>query len=236
MYNILLAVAYLHNLGIVHRDLKPENILLVSKDSEVDIKLADFGVAKEERGGRGTFCGSMSYIAPEVLQRRDTVMGRGKYGKGADMWSLGVIAYIVLTCCPPFEEESNIPLQEQVKRVIKFAQREWKDKSMMCKDLVAGLLTVDERTRLTAQQALKHPWFNEIRRTKKAAFPPPPSMVAHISSLGELSLTGSTKRKHSQEVGNELRVITNINEKQRQEKKHKREAPPLAASNTLMSS
>ena len=234
MYNILLAVAYLHKQGIVHRDLKPENILLVSKDSEVDIKLADFGVAKEERGGRGTFCGSMSYIAPEVLKRRDTVMGQGRYGKGADMWSLGVIAYIVLTCCPPFEEGSSVPMQEQVKRVMKFAENDWRDKSVICKDLVAGLLTVDERTRLTAQQALKHPWFNQIRKSK-ATFAPPPSMVAHISSLGELSLTGSTKRKHSQEVGNELRVITNMNEKQRQDKKHKMDVSAMNVSNTLVS-
>jgi hypothetical protein len=90
---ILTAVHYLHEeRGIVHRDLKPENILVVDRQSDVNIKLTDFGVAKNMTSeGLKTFCGTPQYFAPEVLRRHNTVKGAGRYGKEIDCWSIGVI-------------------------------------------------------------------------------------------------------------------------------------------------
>jgi serine/threonine protein kinase len=86
-------VHYLHEeRGIVHRDLKPENILVVDRQSDVNIKLTDFGVAKNMTSeGLKTFCGTPQYFAPEVLRRHNTVKGAGRYGKEIDCWSIGVI-------------------------------------------------------------------------------------------------------------------------------------------------
>lgn len=75
------------------RDLKPENILLVGRDNDVDVKITDFGLAKRaNKEGLKTFCGTPQYFAPEVLKRRNTVLGVGRYGKEADMWSVGELA------------------------------------------------------------------------------------------------------------------------------------------------
>ncbi|CAM9938226.1 unnamed protein product, partial [Hapterophycus canaliculatus] len=90
LFRVLTAVDYLHSQDIVHRDLKPENILLVGRDNDVDVKITDFGLAKRaNKEGLKTFCGTPQYFAPEVLKRRNTVLGVGRYGKEADMWSVG---------------------------------------------------------------------------------------------------------------------------------------------------
>ena len=116
--NILVAVKFLHDQNIVHRDLKPENILMTSRSDNTSIKITDFGLAKliGQRGkvhsvcsspvafchefsrfaGLQTCCGTPQYFAPEVLQRKNTVLGQGHYGKEVDMWSIGVILYVVL--------------------------------------------------------------------------------------------------------------------------------------------
>eukprot|EP00956_Cyclotella_meneghiniana_P045012 scaffold349550_cov70-Cyclotella_meneghiniana.AAC.1 len=105
MRRVLAAVYHLHEeRGIVHRDLKPENILVVNRRSDIDIKLTDFGVAKNMTAeGLKTFCGTPQYFAPEVLKRRNTVKGDGRYGKEIDCWSIGVILFILLSGSPPFE-------------------------------------------------------------------------------------------------------------------------------------
>jgi hypothetical protein len=97
MRRLLSAIHYLHeDCNIVHRDLKPENILLSCRSGCIDVKLTDFGLAKSVNGDDlKTFCGTPQYFAPEVLKRRSTVAGRGRYGKPADMWSLGVVVSIV---------------------------------------------------------------------------------------------------------------------------------------------
>jgi phosphorylase kinase gamma subunit/serine/threonine-protein kinase Chk2/calcium/calmodulin-dependent protein kinase I len=107
MGKILSAVQYLHAKQIIHRDLKPENILLVDANDDTDIKITDFGLAKKaNHDGLKTFCGTPQYFAPEVLKRKGSTLGIGRYGTSADMWSLGVVLYILLSGTFPFHEEN----------------------------------------------------------------------------------------------------------------------------------
>ncbi|CAM9958090.1 unnamed protein product, partial [Phaeothamnion confervicola] len=157
LFRVLTAVAYLHGKDIVHRDLKPENILLVSREDDVDVKITDFGLAKRaNKDGLKTFCGTPQYFAPEVLRRRNTVQGAGRYGKEADMWSLGVILYILLSGTHPFHDDT---LFEQIQGAFyNFDGPEWAAVSDCGRDLVAKLLVIDPQRRLSAEQALAHPF------------------------------------------------------------------------------
>jgi len=148
------AIEYLHEKGIVHRDLKPENLLLKSKDNDSDVKLADFGLSKivGQEVLMQTACGTPGYVAPEVLRQKG-------YGKAVDMWSVGVITYILLCGYPPFYDEDQATLFETIIRgKFEFHAEYWKDISSSAKDLIRKMLTVDPKKRLDAKQALKHPW------------------------------------------------------------------------------
>ena len=159
MRRILAAVGYLHSKHIVHRDLKPENILLVSVGSDVDIKITDFGLAKRtNKDGLRTFCGTPQYFAPEVLRRRNTVQGTGRYGMAADMWSIGVILYILLSGSPPFDVSENLDSVQNAS--ITFRGPRWADVSPSAKDLVLRLLTASPTARCTVGQAVEHEWIN----------------------------------------------------------------------------
>ena len=151
MRRILAAVYYLHEeQNVVHRDLKPENILLVSRKDDVQVKLTDFGLAKTVNDeGCKTFCGTPQYFAPEVLRRQHTVKGRGRYGKPADMWSIGVILYVLLSGTQPFEEELTVT----------FPEADWHQVSAPARDLVRRLLQPEAGRRLTIQQACEHEWI-----------------------------------------------------------------------------
>jgi len=155
------AVQYLHNKNIVHRDLKPENILLTSKDRDsMHLKIADFGLARKNMQSRDcrTFCGTPHYFAPEVINTfRDKETSAAGYGKQADMWSLGVILYIMLSGIPPFEEDG---LYEQIlEGKYEFDVREWTTVSPEAKELVRRLMTVNPKDRLSIEEALDHRWF-----------------------------------------------------------------------------
>jgi serine/threonine protein kinase len=157
MRRLLAAVYYLHeHRNIVHRDLKPENVLC---SSPTHVKLADFGLAKiVKTDGLKTFCGTPAYFAPEVLQRRSTVAGQGRYGKPADIWSLGVILYILLTGKPPFDanlEES----QNQFEVDFESDNSIW-SAMPMAQELVQHMLRQDPKRRLTVRQCCDHPWIN----------------------------------------------------------------------------
>jgi len=160
------AISYLHSIGIVHRDLKPENLIYQNERSDSPIKITDFGLAKF-RGGKGqqymtTACGTPGYVAPEVLKNEP-------YGKEVDMWSLGVILYILLCGFPPFYHESTQQLYKQIKRgEYDFPEPYWTNISDSAKDLVRGLLTVDPKKRLTGEQVLKHPWVVGIGVSTKS--------------------------------------------------------------------
>ncbi len=155
MRRLLSAVYYLHQTkNIVHRDLKPENILCASP---TNVKLADFGLAKIiQSDGLKTFCGTPQYFAPEVLQRRTTVAGSGRYGKPADMWSLGVILYILLSGRPPFEADLD-PLQ--AFDAIDFDDPIWKGMPH-AQELIQQMLRIDPKRRISVRQACDHPWIN----------------------------------------------------------------------------
>ena len=158
MRRILAAVYHLHEeRGIVHRDLKPENILVVSKNSDVNIKLSDFGVAKNMTAeGLKTFCGTPQYFAPEVLKRRNTVKGDGRYGKEIDCWSIGVILFILLSGSPPFDVNESFDAVANGR--IKFYPDQWKGVSPEAKKLVMGLLQRDPAKRMSVKDACEHAW------------------------------------------------------------------------------
>lgn len=151
------AIKYLHGIGIVHRDLKPENLVYSSQAANAPIKITDFGLAKfrgeKEEKTMGTACGTPGYVAPEVLKNEP-------YGPAVDMWSVGVILYILLCGFPPFYHESTAALYKQIKKgSYDFPTPYWSDISESAKSLVSGLLTVNPKTRLTPQGVLDHPWI-----------------------------------------------------------------------------
>ncbi|KAL7559111.1 hypothetical protein ACA910_017522 [Epithemia clementina (nom. ined.)] len=151
------ALVYMHEMNIIHRDLKPENLLLKKKptaaNADVDVKIIDFGLSKamEEPVAR-TFLGTRGYLAPEILQRRD-------YTRAVDSWALGVIVFVLLCGCLPFDDDSTVPSDDLVKAKFVLRFPRWaKNLSPSSKDLLAHLLDVNPRTRYTAEQALAHPW------------------------------------------------------------------------------
>ncbi|XP_037613105.1 serine/threonine-protein kinase H1-like [Sebastes umbrosus] len=169
---VLAGVGHLHNLGITHRDLKPENILYYHPGADSRLLVTDFGLASF--GGTGseipdrsdggdhpgadrtwslrTTCGTPEYMAPEVLLRRP-------YSCAVDMWALGVIAYIVLSGSMPFEDDSRTRLYRSIVRgKYSFHGDPWPSVSNLAKDFIQRLLPLDPASRLTADQAIRHPW------------------------------------------------------------------------------
>ncbi|KAK7162051.1 hypothetical protein R3I94_004643 [Phoxinus phoxinus] len=153
---ILESVHHCHVNGIVHRDLKPENLLLASKMKGAAVKLADFGLAIEVQGDQQAwfgFAGTPGYLSPEVL-RKDP------YGKPVDMWACGVILYILLVGYPPFWDEDQHRLYQQIKAgAYDFPSPEWDTVTPEAKDLINKMLTINPSKRITATEALKHPWI-----------------------------------------------------------------------------
>jgi len=159
MRRLLASVHHLHQRGIVHRDLKPENILMVSRSDDIHVKLTDFGLAKSmTEDGLKTFCGTPQYFAPEVLKRQNTVAGNGRYDKKADMWSLGVILYILLSGTPPFDISRGFDSVAAANIV--FHQSHWHNISSDAQDLVLGLLRKYPNERMSVQDACNHKWIN----------------------------------------------------------------------------
>uniref|UniRef100_A0A061RYI3 Calcium/calmodulin-dependent protein kinase I n=1 Tax=Tetraselmis sp. GSL018 TaxID=582737 RepID=A0A061RYI3_9CHLO len=167
---ILEGVAYLHRNGIVHRDLKLENLILLNDKDDSPVKIADFGLSKffDRETLLQTMCGSPQYVAPEVLSVGSD--GVHEYTPAVDMWSLGVILFILLSGYSPFDDDNDAILFEKIK-LGKYDDDDpvWDTISSEAKDLTFSLLSVDVSKRPTAQEALGHPWLAGKRTFGEAA-------------------------------------------------------------------
>ena len=157
------AINYCHSNKIVHRDLKPENLLLATQDENSPIKVIDFGMSRIFNNKQAMFdkVGTAYYISPEVLD--------GFYDEKCDIWSAGVILYILLCGYPPFNGNDDDEIFESIKkRKFVFPDAEWANISKEAKDLINKMLS-DPLTRLTAEQVLGHPWLvNQLNKNTKA--------------------------------------------------------------------
>eukprot|EP00128_Syssomonas_multiformis_P010655 Colp12_sorted_trinity150504_noHs@29329 len=169
---LLAALVYLHTSKIVHRDIKPENILYSDMTPEAVVKLADFGMAEvlSDKALLHEMCGTPGYVAPEVL------MGLA-YDTAVDMWSLGVVAYVILSGCEPFRDKDEFKTYRRITHCeFHFPEEVWGSISDEARNFICRLLVKDPSERLTAGQALRHPWIRGVR----------PSLVYMNQSLENL--------------------------------------------------
>mmetsp|Transcript_16283 Transcript_16283/g.33652 ORF Transcript_16283/g.33652 Transcript_16283/m.33652 type:complete len:238 (+) Transcript_16283:569-1282(+) len=151
------AIQYCHSKQVAHRDLKPENLLLQSADNDSNIKIADFGFAKKclRPNSLTTQCGTPGYVAPEILEGTP-------YDTKADMWSLGVIVYILLGGYPPFIEQNQRDLFRKIRKgQYEFHEEYWGQVTNEAKALISALLTVSSTKRIAADKALAHEWITQ---------------------------------------------------------------------------
>eukprot|EP00040_Diaphanoeca_grandis_P034080 m.209899 g.209899 ORF g.209899 m.209899 type:complete len:865 (+) comp33055_c0_seq1:152-2746(+) len=219
-FKLIEAVQFMHRNGIVHRDIKPENLLYESAEEDAELRIVDFGFAREVVGENSlqTPCFTHGYGAPEVLEhaqppkftrlgsRSGSVLQLGGYDKSCDLWSLGVILYTMLSGYPPFHSRANMSTDEMLKKIkeakFTFPDEQWKDVSQEAKDLVTGLLTVNASERLSADEAAIHPW---VRATSKqglssglgrneSSLPSPAILNQTSEGLFESAYSSSRKR------------------------------------------
>mmetsp|Transcript_23008 Transcript_23008/g.37884 ORF Transcript_23008/g.37884 Transcript_23008/m.37884 type:complete len:491 (+) Transcript_23008:230-1702(+) len=199
------ALVYMHSKNVIHRDLKPENLLLARNprsSHDIEVKIIDFGLSKilVDTSVASTFLGTRGYLAPEIIQRRH-------YTKSVDAWALGVIVFVLLCGCLPFDDDcQNIPSSPDLRARFTLRFPRWaKDLSTSAKDLLSHLLDVDSRRRYTAEQALDHPWVRGETARRDSLLQSPgrikPSPGRHGRS------TQATKDHVSQMVAN--RAIAN---------------------------
>ncbi|KAL8132151.1 hypothetical protein AgCh_007879 [Apium graveolens] len=181
---ILKVVEACHSMGVMHRDLKPENFLFVNEEEESALKTIDFGLSVFFKPGEifTDVVGSPYYVAPEVLRKR--------YSQAADIWSAGVIIYILLSGVPPFWAETEQDIFEEVLRGdLDFSSDPWPKISDSAKDLVRRMLVRDPKRRMTAHEALCHPWV----RVDGVA-PDKPLDSAVLSRLTQFSAMNKLKK------------------------------------------
>jgi calcium-dependent protein kinase len=157
MKQVLSCINYCHQNNIVHRDLKPENILLEQNKEFDQIKIIDFGTSLVQDPTRtlDEKLGTPYYIAPEVLQKN--------YNEKCDIWSCGVITFIVLSGMPPFNGQSDQEIMKKVREgQFSFEDRVWSTISQNAKDFITLLLTFDKNARPSASEVLSHPWLTEL--------------------------------------------------------------------------
>lgn len=156
-HQIATALYYLHSFGVAHRDLKPENILMVSNDDDSDLKIVDFGLSKIIGPNESSLdpFGTLSYVAPEVLLQKP-------YGKEVDLWSLGVITYLLLSRVLPFDDEEDKEIARQtIQDAPDFSFEPWDQITPEAKDLVKKLLEKNRQKRPSLEETLQHKWFKE---------------------------------------------------------------------------
>jgi len=168
--NLLLAVEYIHSRGFVHRDLKPENLLLEGDDDSHGLKVADFGFSKRVPAkGLATRCGTPAFVAPEICSNF-------RYGNKVDVWSCGVILYLLLGGYTPFQSKDMKQLFRKIRAAdYAFHEKYWDPISMPAKSLIVRMLTVDCAKRLSASEALKSKWMTmsteDMVSTSKTSLP-----------------------------------------------------------------
>lgn len=166
VWQMLLAVNYIHSQGIVHRDLKLENFLYDRKEGN-HLKLIDFGFSKvlaDPNIKMRVSCGTLSYVAPEVLER--------SYTSQCDLWSLGVIVFICLAGYMPFSGSEAIQTKNIQEGKYRWKPERWKNVSELGQEFVRALLQVDPKKRLNAQQALDHQWIANREKIQKKEVDP----------------------------------------------------------------
>ena len=164
IYKILLALNYMHEAGVCHRDLKPENFMFASTHKGAEIKIIDFGLSKFVSKGQKleTIVGTPYYVAPEVL--------RGTYNQTCDMWSVGVLLYILLCGYPPFTGNSSKEIFKKILLVkLEFPDTDWGHISPSAKSFIKQLLHPRPEKRMTAIQAINHEWVQLFLHAGKAS-------------------------------------------------------------------
>lgn len=184
MHQLFTAVDYLHEISVIHRDIKPENILVSGAGENLKIQLADFGLAKvvQDWDVRSTPCGTSFYIAPEIIRgieangARPLCTTRDEV-KNVDIWSAGVVLFVMLAGRPPFYGQVKTSAERRnllakIDRGLLFPDAQWADISPEAKDLCARLLTQEPTQRMTAKDALKHPWLQAVAAKAQPAQAP----------------------------------------------------------------
>jgi len=207
MRQILSTVCYLHSKKIVHRDLKPENLLLeANDDSDLTIKLIDFGSANFYDNKKLTLkTGSSYYMAPEVIN--------GRYDEKCDLWSCGVILYILLSGYPPFEgKDDDEVLRQVVKGKFSLSNPEWHEISDEAKDLIRGFLKYNPEERISAAEALKHPWIVKYLEIEKKNLPKLSivNFMEHVSSKTKLQQMTVAYLVHQTSINENIRNLRDI--------------------------
>ena len=154
MEKLFQAINHCHAQGVIHRDIKPENIMITDSGS---VRLIDFGLSKASRGNRNltTVAGTPYYMAPEVLE--------GCYAAKADIWSLGVLMYTLVSGYLPFQGSTSAEVFRKIKDAeYHFNHQEFDSVSSECKDLISKLLVANPKKRLTGKEALGHAWFKKV--------------------------------------------------------------------------
>ncbi|KAF0686228.1 Aste57867_21933 [Aphanomyces stellatus] len=209
---LLETITYCHSLGIVHRDLKPDNILMTSRDDDASIKIADFGLANQnaKEDSLVSSCGTPEYIAPEIA-RNIFSNEKHTYGKAVDIWSIGVITYVMLCGYTPFHANSQVQLFKKIiKGQYQFHSPYWDDVTPEAQRFVARILVVDPKKRAAAEELLADPWivgdevnFAELRGVAKR-------MTARQRLKGAMA-TVQTTIALNKAIGNNSRSVVPVN-------------------------
>jgi calcium-dependent protein kinase len=189
--DILDAIAYCHSKGIVHRDLKPENFLFLTKSEDTPIKIIDFGLSRHNDANHAmkTKVGTPYYVAPEVL-RRD-------YTEGCDIWSIGVISYILLCGYPPFYGDNDAEIFNSVRAgQFDYPSPEWDEISSSAKQFVSLLLQIDPEMRPTALEGMDHPWITKHVPASANDDANPPTCMDRKKILANQSVRGTSFQKY----------------------------------------
>ncbi|KAJ1994951.1 Calmodulin-dependent protein kinase cmk2 [Coemansia spiralis] len=175
------SIAYLHKYNIVHRDIKPENFIFLDKSHDAPLMLADFGIARIMRSDDeilNTMCGSIGYAAPEILLRQG-------HSKPVDIWSMGVVTFSTLSGYSPFwkYESPNSLMAAMQSDNVEFDERYWWGISDHAKDFIRRCLRTDPHDRMTAEEALQHPWLSgEYKATRDLL----PSVIENFNARATL--------------------------------------------------